>query len=1012
MAATCNNPYRNVIMLLRLWLLSIVLWMTSASTNDSISNYNINDVVDLWIIKAQQAVQNGDYQTALQVYEKAIFIENITHIKLYNHFGVLLMNNMKNYNYSEKIFNRALQLSVELASNATSTHGMIDMDQLSFVYYNMGMCQELLSNFNQSKFMFEQAIAMNESVNVVTKGCYSLGLLHYKHFHDYSNAITMFEKVLELEFESNDIKKQACIDISTILLRLDHQFTLQRSQELFNKVTKVLGHNFVRYNEFGVMICQKYGAWKDARAIFVTSLNCTTSDSNLSIAMFNLAMIDQQNGYYTSATTFLKKAIQLNPLHMECYHKLGDIWIQVFQQYDKAMQVYIDALKIDPINTQLWQKVTEILNQHKVSFSQAYKLIDNTNNFQIVLKFSVILVDSKTKYDAARSRSLLLKCVSIDPTWSKAWYHLGLAQISLGQYSEAITSLNKSVRLYPDWNAYNVLGSIYSTKFGNIGKAQKMFERAIQLAPDTLSLAQNAELALCHLNVGLGLEKLYSRNKTQQLQAMYHFEQSITIDPQSCPLARVRYAGELISRGFDVDTAIETMKQGLKINPSDDILLHSLANMQTVTHTTDHNTIEIFRTAIYQLNTTVAGTYLDYAKYLFRNHMQLQTNHTYNQTTVQEIETMLYKAINLFSINASNARDQCYHQLALLKLKTLERNNNNEGLKNDQVLRIYQQGLNNMPNSCLLHVGIAHLLQNDYFKKYNQSVTHYQTAIQWCDDTGIHHTCIVNAIFNFAKMLIDNNDQYQLQHADLHNYLRSMIEQGCKHLIKGLNGAIFFELSNEWVGNFESTITTFANTNVITVDKSLIHETLGLYYESVNQSQQALMQFIMSFHYNLKNNKKNDLILVSHWKIGQILSRYSNLSNSDTKKAMKHFSIAVNQSSPIWQNFQLSELHYDYGYFLNTKMNDIWNAVKHYLKSVELNPFNIKAREQLDQIIEENQDTFSQFDKCALCLGIMIDSHQSIHTNNCTHRFHTNCIGKWYQRKKEKACPLCRKPQS
>ena len=37
-----------------------------------------------------------------------------------------------------------------------------------------------------------------------------------------------------------------------------------------------------------------------------------------------------------------------------------------------------------------------------------------------------------------------------------------------------------------------------------------------------------------------------------------------------------------------------------------------------------------------------------------------------------------------------------------------------------------------------------------------------------------------------------------------------------------------------------------------------------------------------------------------------------------------------------------------------------------------------------------------------------MDSYQSIHTNNCTHRFHTNCINKWHEKKKPKICPLCR----
>ena len=43
-----------------------------------------------------------------------------------------------------------------------------------------------------------------------------------------------------------------------------------------------------------------------------------------------------------------------------------------------------------------------------------------------------------------------------------------------------------------------------------------------------------------------------------------------------------------------------------------------------------------------------------------------------------------------------------------------------------------------------------------------------------------------------------------------HRY-RYLIEQGCKDLIKGLNGAIFQTLAKQWVDNVESTLKKFAN---------------------------------------------------------------------------------------------------------------------------------------------------------------------------------------------------------
>ena len=115
-------------------------------TSNNNHKHNISDinVVNIWIIATNQ-------ETTMQVYEQASFVENITHIKLYNHFGALLFYIMQNLTYAENIFNIAL--TVGIASNTTE-----DMDQLARVYYNMGVCKMLLDNFSQSKLMFEQSL--------------------------------------------------------------------------------------------------------------------------------------------------------------------------------------------------------------------------------------------------------------------------------------------------------------------------------------------------------------------------------------------------------------------------------------------------------------------------------------------------------------------------------------------------------------------------------------------------------------------------------------------------------------------------------------------------------------------------------------------------------------------------------------------------------------------------------------------------------------------------------------
>ena len=107
----------------------------------------------------------------------------------------------------------------------------------------------------------------------------------------------------------------------------------------------------------------------------------------------------------------------------------------------------------------MWQKLHGMLNHNKISFDQVYALIENTNNVEIMFRFGSMLVEKKTRYTSARS--LLLKCILIDPTSSDAWYYLGVALTMLKEYSDAMTSLKNSIQLYPYWDAYHMLGTVH-----------------------------------------------------------------------------------------------------------------------------------------------------------------------------------------------------------------------------------------------------------------------------------------------------------------------------------------------------------------------------------------------------------------------------------------------------------------------------------------------------------------------------------------------------------------------
>ena len=296
-----------ILFTLILGLISIVQFMISTQHNLNSplmihNNHNHNrhisaKVFDSLIDKAQNSTQHGDYQTAMKVFEQAfIFVNNITHFKLHNRYAKLSTDDMKNYTYVKNIVNTAMSISA--VSNVSG-----NIDELAHFYHYMGVCQILLTNFNESRLMFEKSIKMNGSVAVQKANYFSLGQLLHLNFNELENATTMFENVLELDNARTIENMQACISIGTILLRSHHQFTLERSKQLFDKITKVLGHNFDLYIQFATMISQKYNARTYAREIVSKSLTLYTTGRDRANAIQYLAKMDDQNGNYTSAVT-------------------------------------------------------------------------------------------------------------------------------------------------------------------------------------------------------------------------------------------------------------------------------------------------------------------------------------------------------------------------------------------------------------------------------------------------------------------------------------------------------------------------------------------------------------------------------------------------------------------------------------------------------------------------------------------------------------------------------------
>ena len=86
---------------------------------------------------------------------------------------------------------------------------------------------------------------------------------------------------------------------------------------------------------------------------------------------------------------------------------------------------------------------------------------------------------------------------------------------------------------------------------------------------------------------------------------------------------------------------------------------------------------------LHTLKAKLSAIYVKYAKYLFRNKLQTNSDHT----TARRIEDLL--RMSLFSVKASESKVEAYHLLAMIKMQTLD--NENESAKFGQEMQIYDQ---------------------------------------------------------------------------------------------------------------------------------------------------------------------------------------------------------------------------------------------------------------------------------------------------------------------------------
>lgn len=214
-----------------------------------------------------------------------------------------------------------------------------------------------------------------------------------------------------------------------------------------------------------------------------------------------------------------QKAVQLNPYYWLNFSNLGGVYYQI-GQYDKALAAYRKVVELEP------------------------------NNAWGHLNIGAMLL-GQGKYEEAIPA--FQKALAIKPSWD-AYSNLGTAYFFLRRYGDAVSTFEKAVALSP--NRYLLVGNLADAYrwSGEKDKANRTYDRAIELAFKELKVNPRNADALASL-------ALYYAKKGDTSEALNFIRRARALDPDNVEYA---YHETVVkSLAGDMEGALASLKNAL-----------------------------------------------------------------------------------------------------------------------------------------------------------------------------------------------------------------------------------------------------------------------------------------------------------------------------------------------------------------------------------------------------------------------------------------------------------------
>jgi tetratricopeptide (TPR) repeat protein len=442
---------------------------------------------DEWINQGNQAWGTGNYQSALEAYEKAIQIQSDSAIA-WNNSGLALAT-LGRHEEAIASYDKAIELNPDFhfawdyRGNSLWHLGRYEEAIASYdkaielkpdshdAWDNRGISLNDLGRYEEAIASYDKAIELNPDFHFAWNNRGS----SLKDLGRYEEAIASHDKAIELKPDFHD----AWCNRGNSLWHLGRY---EEAIVSYDKAIELKPDYHFAWNGRGSSL-KDLGRYEEAIASYDKAIELKPD--------FHLAWNGRGNsfhdlGRYEEAIASYDKAIELKPDYHDAWNNRGNsLWH--LGRHEEAIVSCDKAIELKPY--------------HLAWFNRGISL-NGLGRYE----------EAIASYD---------KAIELKPDFHDAWFNRGISLNGLGRYEEAIASYDKAIELNPDFHgAWNNRGSSLKD-LGRYEEAIASHDKAIELKPDFHDAWCNRGNSLWHL--GRYEEAIVSYDKAIELKPDYHF---------------------------------------------------------------------------------------------------------------------------------------------------------------------------------------------------------------------------------------------------------------------------------------------------------------------------------------------------------------------------------------------------------------------------------------------------------------------------------------------------------